>query len=226
MTGTAHLLLGALVFFGGHVLLSSAPLRPRLVEGLGERGFLALYSTVALVGIVWLGYGYAVSPSEPWWWGGPGLAAIPLVLMAPAALLYVSAFSQRNPTSVGQSADADAARGITRITRHPFLWAMALWAAGHLAANGDLPSLVLFGGMLALALFGMREIDRKARRRDPVGFAAFEARTSVLPFAAIAEGRNRLVWSEIGWRRLALAALLYAILIGAHPHVIGVSPLG
>ena len=80
--------------------------------------------------------------------------------------------------------------------------------------------------MLALALFGMREIDRKARRRDPIGFAAFEARTSVLPFAAIAEGRNRLVWSEIGWWRLALAALLYAILIGAHPHVIGVSPLG
>jgi uncharacterized membrane protein len=103
---------------------------------------------------------------------------------------------------------------------------MALWAAGHLAANGDLPSLVLFGGMLALALFGMRAIDRKARRRDPVGFAAFEARTSVVPFAAIAAGRNRLVWSEIGWWRLALAALLYAVLIGAHPHVIGVSPLG
>jgi uncharacterized membrane protein len=220
-----HLLAGALVFFGGHLLLSAPSVRPRLVAALSERGFLALYSTVALIGLIWLGYGYAVAPGEPWW-GGPGLAIVPLLLMAPAALLYVGAFSQKNPTSVGQSADADAARGILRITRHPFLWAMALWAAGHLVVNGDLPSLVLFGGILALALIGMREIDRKSRRRDPVGFAAFEARTSVVPFAAIAQGRNRLVWSEIGWGRVAIAALLYGALIGLHPLVIGVSPVG
>ena len=192
---------------------------------LGERGFLALYSTVALIGLIWLGYGYAVAPREPWW-GGPDFAVVPLVLMAPAALLYVGAFSQKNPTSVGQSADADAARGILRITRHPFLWAMALWAVGHLAVNGDLPSLVLFGGILALSLVGMRAIDRKSLGRDPVGFAAFEARTSAVPFAAIAQGRNRLVWSEIGWGRIALAAVLYAALIGLHPLVIGASPMG
>jgi uncharacterized membrane protein len=113
-----------------------------------------------------------------------------------------------------------------RITRHPFLWAMALWATGHLVVNGDLPSLVLFGGILALSLIGMRAIDRKSRRRDPVGFAAFEARTSVVPFAAIAQGRNHLVWSEIGWARLAIAALLYAALLGLHPLVIGASPVG
>jgi uncharacterized membrane protein len=220
-----HLLAGALVFFGGHVLLSSAPVRPGVVARWGERGFLALYSTVALVGLVWLAYGYAVAPREHWW-GGPSLAAVPVLLMAPAALLYVGAFSQRNPTSVGQSADGDAARGIMRITRHPFLWAMALWAAGHLVVNGDLPSFLLFGGILALSLLGMREIDRKARRRDPVGFAAFEARTSVIPFAAIAQGRNRLVWPEIGWGRVAIAAILYAVLIGLHPFVIGASPVG
>jgi uncharacterized membrane protein len=159
MTGAVHLWAGALIFFGGHVLLSSALVRPGLIAALGERGFLALYSTVALIGLAWLGYGYAVAPREPWW-GGPHLAAIPLLLMAPAALLYVGAFTQRNPTSVGQSADAQAARGILRITRHPFLWAMALWAAGHLIVNGDAPSLVLFGGILLLSLTGMREIDR------------------------------------------------------------------
>jgi uncharacterized membrane protein len=225
MVGSVHLWAGALIFFGGHVLLSSAPVRPRLIEAAGERGFLALYSTVALIGLIWLGYGYAVSPGEVWW-GGPQLAAIPVVLMAPAALLYVGAFSQRNPTSVGQSADANAARGILRITRHPFLWAMALWAAGHLAVNGDAPSLVLFGGILALSLIGMREIDRKSRLRNPAGWAEFAAQTSVLPFAAIAQGRNRLVWSEIGWWRIGLAALLYAALIGLHPFVIGASPVG
>ena len=220
-----HLLIGAAIFFGGHLLLSSGPVRPRLAAALGERGFLALFSTVALIGLIWLGYGYAVAPRDPWW-GGPGLAVVPLVLMAPAALLYVGAFSQRNPTSVGQSAEGEAARGIVRITRHPFLWAMVLWAIGHLIVNGDFPSVVLFGGILALAFIGMGEIDRKTRARDPEGWAAFEARTSVVPFAAIAQGRNRLVWSEIGWWRLALAAALYAALLALHPFVIGVSPVG
>ncbi len=227
MSGTAHLLIGAFIFFGGHALLACAPVRPRLTAALGGRGFTMAYSTVALIGLVWLGYGYANAPREPWW-GGPGLAVVPLVLMAPAALLFVGGFSQRNPTAVGQTRaiHADAAQGVMGITRHPFLWAVALWALGHLAVNGDFPSLVLFGGMLALALVGTSEIDRKSRTRDPAGWAAFAARTSNLPFAAIAAGRNRFNWSEIGWWRLVLAAVLYALLIGMHPYVIGVSPVG
>ena len=180
-----HLILGALVFFGGHLLLSSGPVRPRLVAALGERGFMGVYTGVALVGLVWLGYGYAVAPREPWW-GGPSLAIVPLLLMAPAALLYVGAFSQRNPTSVGQSADAEAARGILRVTRHPFLWAMALWAIGHIVVNGDFPSLVLFGGILALAFIGMGAIDRKTSERDPAGWAAFSAQTATAMFASLA----------------------------------------
>jgi uncharacterized membrane protein len=55
MTGTVHLWAGALIFFGGHLLLSSGPVRPRLIEAAGERGFLALYSTIALIGLAWLG---------------------------------------------------------------------------------------------------------------------------------------------------------------------------
>lgn len=227
MSGTFHLLVGAALFYGGHALLASAPVRPRLVGRLGERGFAMVYSTVALFGLLWLGYGYTVAPREPWW-GGPELAGVPLVLMAPATLFLVGAFTQRNPTAVGQTQglDADAARGVMRITRHPFLWAVALWALGHLVVNGDFPSLVLFGGMLALALFGAAEIDRKARRRDPAGWAAFAALSSNLPFAAVAAGRNRLRWSEIGWWRFALAAALYALLIGLHSPVIGISPVG
>jgi uncharacterized membrane protein len=41
---------------------------------------------------------------------------------------------------------ADApARGIQRVTRHPFLWGVAVWAFVHLIANGDVASLMLFG---------------------------------------------------------------------------------
>ena len=227
MNGSVHLLIGAILFYGGHVLLAWPRLRLALVGRLGERGFRALYSTLALVGLVWLIYGYATAARE-FWWGGLDLAIVPLLALAPAVLLLVGAFSQKNPTAVGQagSVSPEAARGIQRITRHPFLWAVALWAASHLVVKGDFPSLVLFGGMLALALYGAREIDRKTCVRNPAAWAEYAAITSNLPFAAIAAGRNRLVWSEIGWWRVALAALLYAVMIGAHPYVIGVSPVG
>ena len=224
---SVHLLIGAVLFFGGHVVLSSPVLRPALVDRFGERGFAGVYAGLALLGLAWLIYGYSASDGAALW-GGQGLAIAPLLAMAPAALLFVGAFSQKNPTAMGQagSLSPGLARGMQRVTRHPFLWAVALWAASHLIANGDAASLVLFGGMLALALYGTGEIDRKMRARNPARWAEFAAVTSNLPFAAIASGRNRFVWSEIGWWRLALAALLYAVLIGAHPHVIGVSPVG
>jgi uncharacterized membrane protein len=227
MDGSLNLLIGAVLFFGGHAILSSPALRPVLVDRLGERGFTMAYATLALVGLAWLIYGYAVAPRQLWW-GGPDLAIVPVILMVPAALLFVGAFSQKNPTAIGQAGGWSAAdaRGIQRITRHPFLWAVVLWAVGHLVVNGNLPSLVLFGGMLALALFGTFAIDRKSLERDPVNWAAFAARTSNIPFAAIATGRNRLVWSEIGLGRVALAVALYVALILAHPYVIGISPLG
>jgi uncharacterized membrane protein len=114
------------------------------------------------------------------------------------------------------------ARGIQRITRHPFLWAVVLWAVGHLVVNGNFPALVLFGGMLALALFGAAGVDRRSRERDPVNWISFAAVTSNIPFAAILSGRNRMVWSEIGWGRVLAAVLLYVVLILAHPNVIGV----
>jgi uncharacterized membrane protein len=80
--------------------------------------------------------------------------------------------------------------------------------------------------MLVLALLGAAGVDRRSRERDPANWAAFAAVTSHIPFAAILDGRNRLVWSEIGWGRVVAAVALYVALILAHPYVIGVSPLG
>ena len=227
MNGLLHLWIGAVLFFGGHAVLSSPALRPVLAARLGQRGFTMLYSTLAFLGLAWLIYGYAVAPRQRWW-AGPNFAIVPLILMAPASLLLVGAFTQKNPTAIGQGGTLSAAdaRGIQRITRHPFLWAVVLWAVGHLVVNGNLPSLVLFGGMLALALLGTLGIDRKSRERDPANWRDFAARTSNIPFAAILERRNRLVWSEIGWGRVVAAVALYVALILAHPYVIGVSPLG
>jgi uncharacterized membrane protein len=119
----------------------------------------------------------------------------------------------------------DAIKGMVRITRHPFLWGVAIWAAGHLLVNGDVAGILLFGTMLLLALFGTASIDAKRRRALGPAWDAFAARTSSIPFAAILTRRQRLDLGEIGWWRPALAIALYVAVLFGHPYAFGVSAL-
>ena len=118
-----------------------------------------------------------------------------------------------------------AVRGMLTVTRHPMMWAFALWALSHLAANGDAASIVLFGAIALLALVGTLAIDAKKRARWGAAWRGFSARTSNLPLAAAAAGRTRLDLAGIGWVTPAIAAAAYVALILLHRLVIGVSPL-
>ena len=143
-------------------------------------------------------------------------------------LFIVPGLTTPNPTSVRQEAALDrpdVVSGMLRITRHPFLWGVAIWAAGHLLVNGDVASLILFGSLLVLALFGTASIDAKRRRALGAKWDAFAAQTSNLPFAAIASGRQRLSLGEIGWWRIGLAVVVWAALAWAHPYLFGVRAL-
>src|SRR5262249_10385950 len=94
-----------------------------------------------------------------------------------------------------------AAAGIVRVTRHPFLTGVGLWALVHLIGNGDLASLVFFATWAIVALAGTVSIDAKRRRLLGAAWEPFAAQTSIVPFAAIAAGRNHFVPREIGlWR--------------------------
>ena len=224
----AQLLIAALLFVGTHFGLSSPALRPLLVARLGERLFVGLYSLLQIVLLVWLGRSYAVAPFAPLW-SPPGWTAwVPLIAMAPALLLMVGGLVQPNPTAVMQDAKGppDAAvRGMLTVTRHPVMWAFALWALSHLAANGDAASIVLFGAIAVLALAGTLAIDAKKRARWGAAWNGFAASTSNLPLAAAAAGRTRLDLAGIGWLTPVIAAAVYVALILLHPLVIGVSPL-
>ena len=126
-----------------------------------------------------------------------------IILMLPASLLVVIGLTTPNPTAVAQENRlAQPPQGIVRVTRHPFLTGVGLWALVHLIGNGDVASLVFFAVWAVVALAGTVSIDGKRRRL--LGAAAWEpfaAQTSIVPFAAIAAGRNRFRPSEIGaWR--------------------------
>jgi uncharacterized membrane protein len=145
--------------------------------------------------------------------------------MLPASLLVVLGLTTSNPTSVAQEGRvAQPPRGIVRVTRHPFFTGVGLWALVHLIGNGDVASLVFFATWAVIALAGTISIDRKRQRLLGATWGPFAAQTSIFPFAAIAAGRNRFSLSEIGAWRWVVALVVYALMLGGHAQIIGVSP--
>jgi uncharacterized membrane protein len=158
------LAIAAIAFCGSHIVLSSTWLRGALRDQLGERGFLAVYSLVALVTLAWLLVAYAHAPTVPLWPRERWMALIPVVVMPLATILLIAGYTTPNPTTVGMERFAradDPAPGVLRVTRHPVMWAIGLWAMGHVIANGDLRSLLFFGAFAFLSLGGTVLIDRK-----------------------------------------------------------------
>jgi uncharacterized membrane protein len=225
------LVAAAAVFLLIHLLISGTRLRDAITGAIGQGAYMGLFSLTSIAVLTWMGFAYAGARrgADPVYWAAtPTTEWIQLAVTFLAFMLAVPGLLTPNPTSVRQEAALerpDAVKGMLRVTRHPFLWGVALWAAGHLMVNGDLASLILFGSLLLLAAFGPASIDAKRRRALGATWNAFAAQTSAVPFAAIAQGRQTLALGEIGWWRLGAAVVLWAALLWAHPLIFGVSPL-
>lgn len=228
MTGElVHVVVAAVLFVGSHFLLSCAPVRSRLVAKLGEKPFQGAYSLIALVLIVWLAMAYNAAPFVAVWWPPVGLQHVSLTVMVLASILVVGAITTPSPTAAGTDAESLAARGpvgLGRITRHPMMWGIGLWGISHLLANGDAAGMILFGSLTLLALAGPLAIDAKRRAALGPVWESYARQTSYLPFAAIAAGRTRLVFAEIGWWRVGLGIIVYIALLALHPLLFGVAP--
>src|SRR5690348_9508754 len=145
------LVLATAVFLLTH-FIASTPLRPVLVSGIGENRYRGFFVLVAFATLGWMGWAYAHVPAQPFLW--TPLRHVPLVVMPFALILVVSSLVKSNPTAVGAERMMEAeepARGMIRITRHPFMWGAILWAAAHILANADAKSAVFFGAFLVLA---------------------------------------------------------------------------
>jgi len=228
MLGTIDaLLLGLVLFVGGHFVLSSPPLREPAIRAVGEERFRGLYAMLALASLLWTVLAFGKAPFVEVWSPPLWTRWIPNVAMPFAAVLLVAGVTTRNPTAVGGESALDEpnpVRGILTVTRHPFLNATGLWALAHLSANGDLASMLLFGSVAVLSYGGMPAIDAKVRRRAESAWGPVALTTSRIPFLAAAQRRVRVDWRGIGLWRLALGLLLWAALYGLHPMYAGVWP--
>jgi uncharacterized membrane protein len=221
-----ELIFAALFFLGLHLGIAGTVMRDRAIGKFGETAYRAAFSSLSLLGIFWLAHAYARADYIETWGQLIGFKPYAAGLMFVAFLLVVLGVSTPNPMAVGGEkllcANAPA-RGIQRITRHPFLWGVEGWALIHVIANGDVASLVLFGSLLVMVLMGMRSIDAKRKKACGQHWEQYAAVTSIIPFLAIKEGRNAIVIGEFKWWQLVVALGLYAAVLHLHQAFFGVS---
>jgi len=222
----ANLIAAAAFFLAIHFGISGTKLRDQLVRIVGERVFRGLFALTSIVGLLWLIRAYSRAPYVVLWGRLTALEPLAAPLVLGAVALVVIGISTPNPTAVGgesQLAREVQARGVMRITRHPFLWGTALWAFVHLVINGDVASSIVFGSLLVLAIGGTKSIDAKRRRAYGEHWEHFAQQTSNVPFAAIAAQRNHLgaAMHEIGIVRPALAIAVFVALFLLHGRLFG-----
>lgn len=212
-------------FIGIHILISGTALRGVIVSAIGERPYQAVFSLLSLGGIVWLVLAYKAAARDVIWVMPPPVQFGALALVLIAFLLIVIGLVTPAPTTVGAEnllQRREAVRGITRVSRHPFLCGVVLWALAHIAVNGDRASVIFFGSFFLLALIGPFLIDRKRRLQFGEDWQQFADQTSIVPFAAILQGRNSFVPAEIGLWRVVAAIAVFAGFFYFHSVLFGV----
>lgn len=148
------LVLGLALFLGIHTFTTMRGARAAAIGRLGENGYKGLYSILAAVGLVLIviGFGRYRSGGYIQIWNPPHSLFHPIALF----LLWFA--------FVALTAAYAPAGRIKSLLRHPMLVAVKAWALSHLLVNGDLGSMLLFGGLLAWAVYDRISVKR---RGDP-----------------------------------------------------------
>lgn len=224
-----NLIIASALFFLIHSCIAGTGLRFVLIDKIGQKAYLGLFALASLGSIAWMVRAYNDAPYSH----VPVLGDLPpavdwltFVLMFFALVLAVVGLTTKNPTATGQEAvleSEEPAKGIVRVTRHPFLVGVALWAFAHMLSNGELASLIFFGTFLIVVLLGMRNIDRKRARVAGEAWERFAAKTSRTPFKAIIQGRNTFNFAEIGVGKLAAGVAAFGLIFYFHSQIFGVA---
>jgi len=162
-------------------------LRKNLVARLGENGYKGLFALLIALSIYLIISGWKASVPEfvylPPVWGRHVTALLVLI----GFILFHAPYPPNN---------------LKRLLRHPQLTGVACWGIGHLLANGEGRSIILFGGLTLWALLEMVLINR----RDPAW-----TRPDPVP-------RRKDVFLVIG------GVVAYVIVASAHQWLFGFSP--
>ncbi|PLX39218.1 MAG: NnrU family protein [Hyphomicrobiales bacterium] len=142
---------GLAIFLLAHLLPVVGGPRKAIIARIGLLPYRGLFSLAALIGLVLIVWGYGIARESgvtviydpPVW-----MRHLVLLLMLPVFVLLTSAYLH-NPISAA--------------VRHPMVLAVKIWAFAHLLANGDVASLMLFGGFLVWGVLDRISLARRER---------------------------------------------------------------
>jgi len=191
--GLSTLVFGLIVFFVPHVFVTRRDARARLIARIGEGPYKIAFSILSAIGIILIAYGFARYRANEWvnlWYPPVWARHLALQLNWLAIVCVVAAYIPGN---------------IKRVLKHPMLVGVKIWALAHLIANGDLGSVILFGSILAWAVFDRISLKRRSDQGTP------DTRNGGWPADVVA---------------LVVGTVIYAaIVLLVHPLIIGVPVL-
>jgi uncharacterized membrane protein len=184
------MILGLVLFFAAHTFTTRRDVRAQAIAKLGEGTYKIIYSLVSLAGLVLIVWGYAHYRANGWidvWYPPKALRHIAVALMLPAVILVVASYIRGR---------------IFATLKHPMLAGIKLWAAGHLLANGDLGSIILFGSFLGWAVYDRISLKHRADSGAPP-----------IPVGGVTNDLIAVVVGLVAY--LALAFAFHPVVIGA-----------
>lgn len=161
------LILGVALWSAAHLFRRLAPAR-RDAMGNAGRGVMTVLLLLSVGLMIW---GYRGTDHIHVWSPPVFLTHLNNLLMLIALYLY--------------AADAVKAKAAVAM-RHPQLIGFKTWAVAHLLVNGDLASVILFGGLLAWAVVAVIMINRSAPRPARPAWGGVQAEVIALVGALVA----------------------------------------
>ncbi|MDX1453070.1 MAG: NnrU family protein [Oleiphilaceae bacterium] len=172
-----------LLFFLVHLIPLNRLWRERFVAQWGERRYRAMFRIVIILIVVMGVYGWSDFPNVYFYEPPLYLKHLHIALMLPVVYLWVA---------------AEVPNNLKRVVRHPMLTGMKLWAIGHLLANGDLRSMILFVSFLLFSILAVVISNRRG--------------------AWVKPAKQPLKY-DVGV--IAASVLLYVLLLHFHGHLFG-----
>jgi uncharacterized membrane protein len=190
----AALVLGIVIFLGLHsTRIFAEGVRAKAIERLGEGPWKGIYSLLSLIGLALIVWGFARARwNAAELWTPPIWTRHTTILLMLFSLILIGAYIfKRSHIAVA--------------VHHPMVWGVAIWAAGHLIANGSAADLLLFGAFL---LWAAADLVSSYGR----------------------DARNAVVYPAPNWGAttgaIVLGVVLWiALLDGLHQWLFGVSPM-
>lgn len=189
-------MLVLLVLFGiGHSGMAS--IRQRAESVIGPRAWRVIFASISLpLATSTLLYFIANRYSGFEMWnlrGVPGVHESVWILSFISFLfLYPSTFNLLEVAAIDEPKVHLYETGIIRITRHPQMIGQLIWCFAHMLWTGNSFVAVASAGLMVHHIFGCWHGDRRLFAKYGDAFKVVEARTSVMPFAAIVDGRQEL----------------------------------